>query len=64
MTAGIPSALRNARSPRKIPKNRAPSPTSSAASGITDIEVSTVQYGAGQASVPGPGPLARLSASE
>ena len=62
----MPSARRSSRSPLNTPKNSAPSPASSAASSIviTDIDASTVQYGAGQASVPEPSPVARLSGSE
>ena len=69
MSAGQPRAIaehlhetRDAECPPQpwrsmnTPKNNAPSPTDSAASNnvITDIEASTVQYGAGQASVPLP----------
>ena len=62
----MPSARRSWRSPLNTPKNNAPSPTDSAASSnvITDIDASTVQYGAGQASVPLPSPVACLSGSE
>jgi hypothetical protein len=62
----MPSVRRSSRSPRKMPKNRAPRPTDSAASSIviTDIEASTVQYGTGQASGELPSPVACLSGSE
>ena len=53
-----PSDWRSSGSPWNTPKNRAPSPASSAASSsvITDIDASIVQYGAGHASVPGAEP--------
>ena len=61
----MPSVARRSASPWKTPKNRAPTPWSSAARSrvITEKAVSTVQYGTGQAAAVRPRPVAALSGS-
>ena len=66
ITGGMPSAWRSWRSPLEHAEEQRPEPGASAASSIviTDIDASTVQYGAGHASGPAPSPVAFLSGSE